>query len=102
MGKTDDRYARKVGDKEQRMLKARRESRMGPLYGLGFFGMVGWAVAMPAALGVLLGVWLDDRRPGGPSWTLTLFAVGLAAGVYTAWRWLSRQRRRIVRRSRDR
>jgi len=83
------------------MLKARRESRFGVMQGLGFFGMVGWAVAVPAALGVLLGVWLDNRHPGGASWTLTLFLIGLAAGAYTAWRWVSRQHKRIVRNRHD-
>lgn len=79
------------------MLTSRRKARPGILQGLGYFGMVGWAVAVPAALGVLLGVWLDNRHPGGPSWTLTLFIVGLAAGIFTAWRWVARQHRRIVR-----
>ncbi len=101
MVKDNDRYTRRVGDTEQRMLKARRKGSFHALQGLGFFGMVGWAVAMPAALGVLLGVWLDNRYPGPPSWTLTLFVIGLAAGIYTAWRWVSRQHRRIVRHSRD-
>ncbi len=97
----DDKFARRVGDKERRMLKARREGPLRTLFGLGFFGMVGWAVTVPAAVGALVGVWLDTRYPGQRSWTLMLFVIGLLAGIFTAWRWVSNQRRRIVRESRD-
>ncbi|MBU4576737.1 MAG: AtpZ/AtpI family protein, partial [Desulfarculus sp.] len=60
-------------------------------FGLGMFGMVGWAVAVPTVAAVALGVWLDGRYPGPPSWTLTLLVVGVAVGCLNAWFWIKRE-----------
>ena len=49
------------------MLKARRRGVPSVWSGFGMFGLIGWSVAAPTLLGVLLGTWLDKRRPGtGP------------------------------------
>jgi ATP synthase protein I len=73
------------------MARARRAGRWSVWFGLGMFGLVGWAVAIPALLGVALGVWLDGRVPGRRSWTLTLLLVGLALGCVNAWYWVKRE-----------
>ena len=49
-------FSRKVGALEARKLKAKRRGVQGIWFGLGMFGLIGWAVAIPALLGVLLGV----------------------------------------------
>lgn len=85
-----------VGSKEQRKLKAQREPEIGAWYGLGMFGVVGWAVALPTLAGVLLGVWIDLNWPGPRSWTLMLMVGGLGAGCANAWFWLNRQRKTII------
>jgi ATP synthase protein I len=65
-----------VGRKAERRLRARRTGRRGVWSGLGMFGLVGWAVALPTLLGVALGLWLDARFPSRVSWTLTLLFLG--------------------------
>jgi len=58
-------------------------------------GLVGWSVAMPTLLGAALGLWLDDRYPGGRSWTLALLAAGLVLGCFNAWHWVAKEGREI-------
>jgi ATP synthase protein I len=95
-----DRMLRQVETKESRKLRAREEGTQSAWFGLGMFGMVGWSVAVPTVLGVLLGVWIDSNYPGRYSWTLMLLLAGLALGCFSAWRWVSREREQIDRRER--
>lgn len=88
-----ERVADKIGSKAERKMRARRQEDRGVWFGLGMFGLVGWAVAVPTLLGILLGVWLDDRFPGKPSWTLTLLFVGVILGCVNAWFWVRREGR---------
>ena len=85
-----------VGSKERRKLKAERDPEIGAWYGLGLFGVVGWAVAIPTLLGVMLGVWIDLTWPSSRSWTLMLLVGGLGLGCANAWLWLGRQRKKII------
>ena len=82
-----------VGRKAERKLRARREGRRGVWFGLGMFGLVGWAVALPTVAGVALGLWLDARFPSRASWTLTLLLLGAALGSLNAWYWVKRESR---------
>ncbi len=79
-----------MGVKEQRKLRARKEDR-GVWFGLGMFGLVGWAVAVPTIIGVGLGVWLDRQWESTISWTLTGLFVGVAVGCLSAWYWVKRE-----------
>jgi ATP synthase protein I len=89
----DDRLLRTVARQMERKLKARRErGRRSLWFGLGAMGVVGWSVALPTVIGVLVGHWLDSRYPGPLSWSLTLLVLGAALGGLNAWRWLRRQR----------
>jgi len=81
-----------VGRKEDRKLKARSRER-GVWFGFGMFGLVGWAVAVPTILGVMLGLWLDRKWPASFSWTLTLLFVGVILGCFNAWFWVKREMR---------
>lgn len=81
----------RVGGKEERKLRARKEGDRSVWFGLGMFGMVGWAVAVPAVLGVALGLWLDSRLTGGRSWTLVMLAAGVVVGCFNAWYWIRRE-----------
>ena len=74
------KFPDEVGTKEKRRLKAGREPEIGAWYGLGLFGVVGWAVAIPTLLGILLGVWIDLTWPSPRSWTLMLLVGGLGLG----------------------
>jgi len=82
-----------VGRKAERRLRARREGRRGVWFGLGMFGLVGWAVALPTVAGVAIGLWLDARFPSRVSWTLTLLLLGAAFGALHAWYWVKRESR---------
>ena len=82
----------------RRKLAARRRQGDPIWRGLGTMGMVGWSVAIPTILGVFLGLYLDQRWPDSPvPWTLTLLLIGLAAGVFVAWKWIEEERREIGR-----
>ena len=84
-------FAREVGAKAARKLRARRNPTPGVWFGLGMMGLIGWSVAIPTLLGAALGLWLDRRHTGAHSWTLALLAAGLAVGCWNAWHWVSRE-----------
>lgn len=77
-------------ERKRRALKRRVES---PLYGIGMFGLVGWAVALPTVLGVALGLWIDRHWPSDTSWTLILLVSGAMLGAFNAWYWIMRESR---------
>ena len=94
-GATDgERFRRNVAGKENRKLRARREGERGPWFWLGMFGLVGWSVAVPSLIGILLGVWLDRRYESRVSWTLTMMFLGVGLGCWTAWYWVLRESQR--------
>jgi len=84
-------FATQVGAKAARKLRAQRNGNQGVWFGLGMSGLIGWSVAVPTLLGVLLGVWLDQRHPEAFSWTLTLLFAGLVLGCFNAWHWVAQQ-----------
>ena len=88
-------FQRKVATAEERKLKSKRRGVQGIWMGLGTFGLIGWAVAIPTFLGVLLGVYIDGRFPGVHSWTLSLLIVGLFLGCMNAWHWVAKEEKAI-------
>lgn len=93
--KQQDELERAVQQKERRKLRARGQGAPDLWFGLGYFGLVGWAVAIPTVLGVFLGVWLDAHMDSQRSWTLTFLLAGLVLGLLNAWFWVERQRKAI-------
>lgn len=83
-----------IGRKAVRKEKARSERGRGVWFGLGMFGLVGWAVAVPTLLGIMLGLWLDSHLPTRFSWTLTLLFIGVVLGCINAWYWVRRESQR--------
>ncbi len=83
--------SQEIGDKAARKLRAQRHVTRTVWFGLGMMGLIGWSVAIPTLLGALFGLWLDQRYPGGRSWTLALLVVGLAIGCLNAWHWVSKE-----------
>jgi ATP synthase protein I len=90
-------FTEKIGSREERKMKARRNRDKGVWFGLGMMGMIGWSVAIPT----LIGVWLDIRYPGHISWTLTFLSIGLAVGCSNAWYWVKKGQKNIERYQRD-
>jgi len=82
-----------ISDKARRMQQARERRRVSPWYGLGMFGLIGWAVAVPMLAGVALGLWIDGQRPGGSSWVLISLIAGAVLGALNAWYWVQREGR---------
>jgi len=91
----EDVFSRKIGAIEARKLKAKSRGVQGIWLGLGMFGLVGWAVALPTVLGVLLGAFIDRHYPGVHSWTLSLLIVGLFIGCLNAWHWVAKEEKAI-------
>jgi ATP synthase protein I len=88
----------KVRKAEARKMRVRIKGKESAWFGLGTMGMVGWAVAVPTLLGVLLGWWLDANWPSDRySWTLVFLLAGLCLGCANAWFWISRERDTIQR-----
>lgn len=96
MGSPDrrsDRFAHQVTGKAARRRWA-REHRRSVWFGFGMFGVVGWSVALPTVLGVVVGLWLDARTDGGTvSWTLTCLLIGVVVGCLLAWHWVTKEGR---------
>ena len=88
-----------IGDKSARHRRARARGDHGAWFGLGMFGLVGWAVTLPILGGIALGIWIDRTRPGRVSWTLTLLFLGALLGCWNAWRWIQREGRHKLDRS---
>lgn len=84
-------FSREVGVKASRKLRAQRHVTRTVWFGLGMMGLIGWSVAIPTVLGAAFGIWLDNRYPGGRSWTLSLLVAGLAIGCVNAWHWVSKE-----------
>ncbi|MFG0283993.1 MAG: AtpZ/AtpI family protein [Phycisphaerales bacterium JB039] len=85
-----------IARREQRKLRARRRNDS-VWFGLGMFGLIGWAVSIPMLVGLGAGIWIDASHPGRYSWTLMLLLVGVTLGCLNAWYWVTRQRRQIER-----
>jgi ATP synthase protein I len=77
----------------QRDLLAREEPEPSLGSRLGQIGILGWAIVIPALLGVVIGRWLDRRYGGGIFFTAPLLMLGAAFGLWSAWRWMHRQSR---------
>lgn len=87
-----------VNDRVARKQFAREMDPHNFWHGLGTIGTVGWTVALPTLLGVLLGIWIDSIWPTSPiPWTLTLLIGGLLFGLGSAWLWLEGERKAIER-----
>lgn len=86
-----------VDEKARRKEWARQHRERSLWTNLGVMGVVGWTVALPTLLGVLLGLWLDANWPGPFSWTLTMLVGGLFIGCVGAWQWVSQELDKINR-----
>jgi ATP synthase protein I len=86
-------FADDVGRKAGRKIRARDAGRSGVWFGLGMFGLIGWSIAVPVLVGILIGMQLDAWLQDRVSWTLTMMFVGLALGCINAWHWMTREGR---------
>ena len=89
-GRDDTAEAIKI--RAERKAKARASGQPGVWFGLGMFGLVGWAIAVPTLIGIALGIWLDRVVPANFSWTLALLLAGVVLGAFNAWLWVEKER----------
>lgn len=82
-----------IAAREARRIKARREKNRSIWFGLGMFGMIGWAVAVPTLIGTAIGLWIDASFPTRYSWTLMLMLLGVGLGCLNAWHWVQKESR---------
>lgn len=89
--KQGEKLAEEIREKSSRKLRARKEKHKGLWYGLGMFGLVGWAVSIPTLLGLALGIWIDYSYKSKYSWTLMLLVFGIGIGCMNAWYWITKE-----------
>lgn len=58
---------------------------------VGQIGILGWIIVAPALIGLFIGRWLDRTLGAGIFWSAALLVLGVAAGFWSAWRWMHRQ-----------
>ncbi|TDX60411.1 ATP synthase protein I [Methylosinus sp. sav-2] len=58
---------------------------------LGQIGVLGWTIVLPALAGLFLGRWLDKMYDMGVFFSAPLVMIGAGAGLWLAWKWMSRQ-----------
>lgn len=95
--RSGEEFERRLEARQKRKLRALREGDQSVWFGFGMFGLVGWAISVPAVALTALGVWLDSVWPAPFSWALTLLVVGIFFGCLNAWRWISKERKVIER-----
>lgn len=84
----EDKYVNEVEKDANKKMKSKEEGKE-IMFGLGFFGIVGWSIAIPTLLAIALGVYLDKKLDSNFSWTLTLIFAGVILGSFNTWRWLN-------------
>lgn len=84
-----------VSEKEELKLKAQRQKKDSVWQGFSVFGIIGWSVAVPTVLFVLIGVMLDEKYTGRQSYTLSMLGIGLLLGCINAWFWVNRKMQEI-------
>jgi len=91
-----DRFAEQVARKEALRLRGLRHKDETVWFGLGMFGIIGWAVAIPTLIGVALGLWIDRTWPSQYSWALMFLIAGVIVGCINATYWVKKVRSKII------
>jgi ATP synthase protein I len=83
-------FADKVEQSAGRILKSRVEQKTFWQWA-SKVGVGGWLFAIPVVAGAYFGKYLDDKSSGKFSWTVTFILLGIAAGFFNLWQFLSRK-----------
>ncbi len=90
--------ADRLGRDEKRKIRARDRKGRSMMFGLSYFGLVGWSLMVPTLLFLALGVWIDRTYPASPvSWTLSGLFVGLVIGGLNVYYWMNKEQEEIER-----
>jgi ATP synthase protein I len=91
-----DRFAEQMARKEALRRRGLRHKDEIVWFGLGMFGIIGWAVAIPTLIGVALGLWIDRTWPSQYSWALMFLIAGVIVGCINATYWVKKVRSKII------
>ena len=91
-GMKEDKPAKAIRRRAERMQKTRGEPKYSPLSGLGVFGVIGWSIAIPTVTGAFLGMWLNRIALQNFSWPIALILGGVVVGGMVAWSWVEKNR----------
>ncbi|PKN53657.1 MAG: ATPase F0F1 [Deltaproteobacteria bacterium HGW-Deltaproteobacteria-13] len=94
--KIADHFTEQVAKKEALRKRGLRHKDETVWFGLGMFGIVGWAVAIPTLVGIALGLWIDRTWPTRYSWALMLLIAGVMVGCMNAAYWVRKIRGKII------
>lgn len=94
--KAADHFTEQVAKREALRIKGLKHKNETVWFGLGMFGIVGWAVAIPTLIGVALGLWIDRSWPSQYSWTLMFLIAGVIVGCINAAYWVRKIRSSII------
>ncbi len=94
--KAADHFTEKVAQREALRIKGLKHKDETVWFGLGMFGIIGWAVAIPTLIGIALGLWIDRSWPTKYSWALMFLVVGVIIGCINAAYWVRKIRSRII------
>ena len=94
--KAADHFTEKVAQREALRIKGLKHKNETVWFGLGMFGIIGWAVAIPTLIGVALGLWIDRTWPSQYSWALMFLVVGVIVGCINAAYWVRKIRSAII------
>jgi ATP synthase protein I len=83
-------FADQIEQSAGRLLKSRGEQRTFWQWA-SRVGVGGWLFAIPVVAGAYLGKYLDHGSSGKISWTVTFILLGIAAGTFNLWQFLSRK-----------
>jgi len=83
----EEKLMDKISSDADKKIEARKKGKE-IMFGLGIFGIVGFSIAIPTLMGILLGTYLDKRTDSSISFTITFLFLGLLVGCVNAWRWV--------------
>ena len=87
----EDEFETTVRKQRERIEEGRKEKGQSFWHYVGLIGVVGWSVVLPMVIGGFLGAWLDGRYETGSKWTFGLLMLGLLAGLFNAWRSITKE-----------
>ncbi|VVD67273.1 AtpZ/AtpI family protein [Pandoraea terrigena] len=98
-GETNEKNGDRVAQAAKRAAHREQIARENPEPSLGArlgqIGILGWMIVLPILLGLALGHWLDRIAGTRVLFAAPLLMIGAAIGLWSAWRWMHRQQRRI-------
>lgn len=81
--------ASRLAAERRELLRKQAEPSLGRR--LGQIGALGWTIVLPALAGLSIGRWLDRTYATGVFFSAPLVMIGAGAGLWLAWKWMSRQ-----------